>query len=271
MTMPKRLGEHFPYHSIGIPSIAIAVCCLLSSSATATRLSTELGVGATASTTTRRSLQQSAEEDAAPRFSAQFRQCHADDSSRAFAIYHGFATVGKCAKAALAAGYTTFAMQCPTCSPNPNEAQCFYGDKGLLGSQSYVRVPGQNCNGGLGARWTNAVWFIDYAAAPGSRPYITVSLARPPTCYADDSSRAFAINHGYATVTECARAALTAGHAAFAMQCSHCHSDPDKAQCFYGDKGVLGSQPYVKVSDQDCNEGLGGGWRNAVWSFNDGE
>eukprot|EP00873_Tetraselmis_striata_P040020 jgi/Tetstr1/460284/TSEL_005584.t1 len=55
------------------------------------------------------------------------------------------------------------------------------------------------------------------------------------------------------------------------MQCPHCHSDPNKAECFYGDKGYLGSQPYVAASSQDCGSlGLGGGWRNAVWSFVDG-
>ena len=82
-------------------------------------------------------------------------------------------------------------------------------------------------------------------------PEEPTSLIHYVGCFVDDPDRAFDTLLNSRDLAGCASRALLAGHSRFAMQFPQGRPD-ENAQCFYGDKGVLGAGPYSLRPDSEC-------------------
>ena len=105
---------------------------------------------------------------------------------------------------------------------------------------------------------------------PKHRPYssryeclIILAKYNPIGCFVDKSLRAIPYSgktfSGPLTIPRCAAIATSKGYQAFGVQYG--------GQCFTGPEAHVTYAKYGEASDSDCKNGLGGTWRNNIYSF----
>ena len=119
-------------------------------------------------------------------------------------------------------------------------------------------------------------------ASPQARPEaIDQATLQYDGCFEDNENRAFGASLGHRTLEDCARAAYSAGYFTFGMQWPQGVETPGQAECYYKDKGLLGTDSFLPVSDGECQgtaglvsiafgeqfAHLGGEWRLAVYTI----